>query len=355
MAIEFKDYYEILEVDRDAGEEEIRRSFRRLARQYHPDKTGNDRDAEERFKEINEAYEVLGDSARRRRYDEFNHTWFNSPSAEDAWREFSGSGPEASPHGRDGFGGNGGNGTHGTRFSDFFEQLFAEDRARGSYRSRPKNVRSREEVREQTAGRGDDLEADIFLALEEVASGGIRPINMRRLERCPTCFGVGQYNAHKCETCGGTGNFLRSETYKVKVPKGIKEGAFLRIQGHGEKGLGSGAAGDLYLKVHYQVHPHFHVINGVLQHDLEVAPWEAVLGSAVVIPTLDGRATIKIPPGTQSGHKMRLRGRGLPAGDGSPGDLVINVKVQVPATAASRERHLWEELARTSEFNPRDN
>lgn len=350
MAIEYKDYYEVLEIPRDAGEEEIRRAFRRLARLYHPDKAGNDRAAEERFKEINEAYEVLGDSARRRRYDEFNHTWYNSPSAEEAWREFGRAEPALGGDGR------------GNRFSDFFEQLFGENhhQSRGGadrspdLRARP-NIRTREEVQEQTSGRGDDLESDIFVALEEVASGGVRPINMRRLERCSTCFGVGQYNAHKCETCGGNGTFLRSETYKVKVPKGIQEGAFLRIQGHGEKGLGTGKPGDLYLKVHYAKHSNFRVENGTLHHDLEISPWEAVLGGVVVIPTPEGSATIKIPAGSQSGHKIRMRGRGLPAEDGSIGDLIINLKVQVPPAASGRERQLWEELARTSEFNPRDN
>jgi curved DNA-binding protein len=342
MAIEYKDYYQILETQRDAGEEEIRRSFRRLARLYHPDKAGNDRTAEDRFKEINEAYEVLGDANKRQRYDEFSNTWYNSPSAEDAWRQFGDTEPSI---GRD----------HGpiNGFSEFFDHLFSEP-GESKSRARP-NVRSREEVQEQTSGRGDDLESDIFVTFEEVANGGIRPINMRRLERCSTCFGVGQYNAHKCETCGGNGTFLRSDTYKVKVPRGIKAGAFLRIQGQGEKGLGTGKPGDLYLKVHYAKHPDFRVENGTLHHDLEVAPWEAVLGGVIVVPTLEGRATIKIPAGTQSGHKIRMRGRGLPTDDGSIGDLIISLRVQVPIAASGRERQLWEELARTSEFNPRDN
>jgi curved DNA-binding protein len=348
MAVEYKDYYEILGVEPGAADDEIRRAFRSLARQYHPDKSGGDRLAEDRFKEINEAYEVLGDPSRRRRYDEFNTTWYASPSAEEAWRQFSQSGfdpsgPETENH------------TRSNGFSDFFSQLFGERQQEGPrYRPRP-HVRTREEVEAQTKGRGDDLESDIFVTLEEVATGGVRPINMRRLERCPTCYGVGQYNAHKCEQCSGNGNFLRSETYKVKVPKGIKEGAFLRIQGHGEKGLGNGPAGDLYLKVHYAAHPSFKVEGGQLIHVLEVAPWEAVLGTVVVVPTLDGRATIKIPAGTRSGDKLRLREKGLPGDDSSPADLIVEVKVQVPTNAPARERQLWEELARTSAYNPRDN
>jgi curved DNA-binding protein len=342
MAIEYKDYYEILGLRPGADDGEIRRAFRNLARKYHPDTAGGDREAEDRFKEINEAYEVLGDPAKRQRYDEFNNTWYNSPSTEDAWREFSNPGIGSQ------------NGSRGTGFSDFFEQLFGERERASSFRPKS-NLRSREEVEAQVKGRGDDLESDIYVTLEEVANGAVRPINMRRLERCPTCFGVGQYNAHKCDQCSGTGNFLRSETYKVKIPKGIKQGALLRIQGHGEKGLGNGASGDLYLKVHYAKHADFRVDNGQLIHDLEVAPWEAVLGATVVVPTLEGRATIKIPAGTRNGEKLRLRGRGLPGDEGTPSDLIVNVTVQVPARPAAKERQLWEELARTSEFNPRDN
>lgn len=350
MAIEYKDYYQILGVSRGAGEEEVRRAFRKLARVYHPDKNANDRGAEDRFKEINEAYEVLGDPAKRRRYDEFNSAWQSNPDADEAWKNFS----ESTPGGSTPRGASEHFTFDGAGFSEFFDQLF-KDRGQSEPRRPGPDLRSRKEVEEQTDGRGDDLEADIWVSLEEIARGGVRPLTMKRAVRCSTCFGMGQYNAHKCERCDGKGSFLQSETYKVKIPRGVREGSFLRIPGRGEEGAAGAPPGDLFLKVRYTNHSEFHVNNGQLVHELEVAPWEAVLGAVVTVPTLDGNATIRIPAGTQSGHKLRVKGRGLPAADGEPGDLIVAVKVQVPDKAASNERRLWEELARESSFNPRDN
>lgn len=346
MAIEYKDYYATLEISRGAGDEEVRTAFRRLARIYHPDKAGNDGAAEDRFKEINEAYEVLGDMERRQRYDDFMGAWESGPGGEEAWRNFSRAG-----HFGEGFTGAKGR-QHfrfdGAGFSEFFEELFGG--RKGSQRTRSPRP---ERVEEVVDGRGDDLESDIWVTLGEVASGAIRPITMKRAVKCATCCGMGQYNAHPCEACDGKGSLLRTDTYKVKVPKGIKEGAFLRIPGRGEAGLAQRPAGDLYLRVQYSAHPEFRVERGLLVHDLEVAPWEAVLGAIVTVPILDGHASIKVPAGTKNGTKLRVKGKGLPAE--SPGDLILHVKVQVPATAAARERTLWEELARESSFHPREN
>jgi DnaJ-class molecular chaperone len=323
-----------------------------VARFYNRYITVNDRRAEDRFKEINEAYEVLGDPARRQRYDEFNSTWRSSPSAEEAWKNLTEFEPGTGKNG----GSQAGHFTFtGTGFSEFFDQLFAE-RPQGGARMRPEpELRSRREVEEQTDGRGDDLESDLWVSLEEAARGALRPITMRRAVRCPTCFGMGQYNAHRCEVCEGKGNFLKTDSFKVRIPKGVKPGAALRIAGHGEAGVNGGPAGDLYLIVRYSAHPEFRVENGQLVYKLEVAPWEAVLGASVTVPTLEGRATIRIPAGTRNGHKLRLRKQGLPTADGGNGDLLVDVKVQVPASAASNERRLWEQLARESEFHPRDN
>lgn len=348
MAIEYKDYYAILGLSHDAGEEEVRTAFRRLARIYHPDKTGNDREAEDRFKEINEAYEVLGDGARRKRYDEFLSAWESNANGQDAWRNFSRAGNSGEGFAR------AGSRQHyrfdGAGFSEFFDELFgSRDRApkaRAPHRTTASNG--------STDQCGDDLESDLWVTLNEVATGAVRPITMKRAMKCGTCYGMGQYNAHPCEACGGSGSLLHTDTYKVRIPKGIAEDSFLRIPGRGEQGLAHYPAGDLYLKVHYSAHPDFRVENGLLVHDLELAPWEAVLGSTVTIPTLDGKTTIRIPAGTQSGRKLRVRGKGLP-GNSSAGDLLVNVIVQVPNSAALRERQLWEELARESTFHPRGN
>lgn len=351
MAIEYKDYYEILGIDREAGDEEIRRAFRKLARTFHPDKTGNNAEAESRFKEINEAYEVLGDPDRRRRYDEFHHSWQTSPSADEAWRNFAGARVPGAA----------GRAEHftfsGAGFSEFFDQLFAEEPGPSTGRPREEepSLRSRREVEEQTDGRGDDLESDIRVSLEDVANGATRSITMKRLVRCRKCFGLGQYNAHPCEECSGRGSTLQNDTFAVKIPRGIREGAFLRVPRRGEEGANGAPPGDLYLKVCYAGHPDFQIENGQVVYDLEVAPWEAVLGSSVNIPTPAGSATIRIPAGTQNGSKLRLRGRGLPTAEGDFADLFVRVKVQVPKSASENERPLWEQLARECQFSPRDN
>jgi curved DNA-binding protein len=349
MAIEYKDYYEILGIPRSAGEDEIRKAFRRLARVYHPDKAGNDRLAENRFKEINEAYEVLGDPGKRRRYDDFQTFWQDNGSSGEAWKNFDDGSGSAEREGR--------RANHftfsGAGFSDFFEQLFGRRADFSDRGSETRNERANAEPPDDD--RGDDLESDIWVSLEEAAMGAVRSITMRRAVRCPVCLGMGQHHGHSCERCGGKGDFLRSETYKVKIPKGIREGAFLRVPGRGEEGANGSAPGDLYLKVKYGQHPEFRVEHGCLVHDLELAPWEAVLGAAVGIPTLSGPATIKVPAGTRSGRKLRIKGRGLPSADGAAGDLIVHVKVQVPDNPGVNEQRLWQELARESNYNPRDN
>lgn len=349
MAIEYKDYYEILGLQRGAGDDEIRNAFRRLARQYHPDKTGNNRDAEDRFKEINEAYEVLSDPTRRDRYDNFTGAWEAGLTDEEPWKDFARRNEFAASGGRHHFQFDG----HG--FSQFFDELFG---AKGARRGRPRNDApgSTSPPRERSIdGRGDDLETDILVTLDEVANGVVRTVSTKRAVKCATCLGMGQYNAHPCEACSGSGEHVASEACRVKIPKGIQEGAFLRIPGRGEQGIANGPPGDLYLKIHYAAHPDFRVERGNLIHDLDLAPWEAVLGTTLSVPTLAGPASIKIPAGTQNGAKMRVKGRGLPAADATTGDLILNIRIQVPGSTALSERQLWEELARESMFQPRHN
>jgi curved DNA-binding protein len=334
MAVEFRDYYVILGVSRSADEEEIRRAFRKLARLYHPDMTGNDRRAEDRFKEINEAYEVLGDSERRKKYDEFTLMWPNGNDWQfpPAWED-----PDSKAKT--------GRSDHftftGTGFSDFFEQLFGQN-------ANPKPPGSKSpgaEFYQDTANEGNDLETDLYVSLEEVARGSTRPVTLRRAVRCMRCYGMGQYNAHSCESCHGQGNIVQTSSFQVKVPPGIPEGACLRVGGQGEKGL-VGEAGDLYLKVRYTKHPEFKVDNGQLVYELEIPAWQAALGATASVPTFSGRVNIKIPAGAQPGQKLRLKGRGLPQLKGGAGDFFVQIKVQVPSATDSRQKQLWEELAR---------
>ncbi len=350
MAVQYKDYYKSLGVARTATDAEIKKAFRKLAREYHPDVAKNKKQAEEKFKEINEAYEVLGDPAKRKKYDELGANWssgadFRPPPG---WENFT----------RGGGGGGrsaGGNQEYefhfgGTGFSDFFEQLFGSGGARAGGFGRRGGFTDES----LAAERGEDIEGDIMVTLEEATTGSVRSVSVRHAVPCETCGGTGQKGRNVCNVCGGTGQVSRTETYQVKIPPGVTEGQRLRIAGRGEAGVGGGAAGDLFLRVRLAKHPDFEVEDHNLIYEAEVAPWEAVLGANISVPTLNGRVNIKIPPGTQSGQKLRVRERGLPLRGGAKGDLIVVTRVEVPAKVTDSERKLWEQLAKESNFNPRE-
>ena len=318
MSVQYKDYYESLGVSRTASDEEIKKSFRKLARQYHPDVAKDKKKAEEKFKEINEAYEVLGDPAKRKKYDELGANWksgadFRPPPD---WGHFGG---RQNSRGRGPAGVDFETHFGGTGFSDFFEQLFGS-RMRGGAGGFGTTGFSDEEF----VGKGRDVEGDIMVTLEEAARGSIRSVSVQ--------------------------HGSRTETHQVKIPAGVAEGQRLRIAGRGEHGSGGGAAGDLYLRVRLAKHPDFEVEDHHLIYEAELAPWEAALGAEISVPTLAGRVNIRIPAGTQSGQKLRVRGRGLPPS----GDLLVIAKIAVPPKLSEAERKLWEQLRRESTFNPRD-
>ena len=347
--MEFKDYYKILGVARTAAADEIKKAFRKLAREYHPDVAKDKKSAEEKFKEINEAYEVLGDPEKRKKYDELGPNWKAGQQfrPEPGWeQQFGGRRPRGGATGDGGFNFEFG----GTGFSDFFEQIFG-GRGNGG---RAGNGRRGGFPQADMAERGQDIEADIMVPLEEAARGAVRSVTLRREGACDACGGTGHKLQRTCTTCGGSGRLAKADTCKVRIPAGVAEGQKLRLSGRGETGAGGGEAGDLYLRVRIAKHPDFEVIDGQLHCEAAVAPWEAVLGASVSVPTLDGRVSIKIPPGTQSGQQMRLRGRGLPKAGGEPGDLIVEVMIEVPAKLTEAERKLWEQLAKESKFNPRE-
>ncbi len=192
-----------------------------------------------------------------------------------------------------------------------------------------------------------------MVTLEEAMRGSVRSVSVRHGAPCEHCGGTGQRARHVCNVCGGTGQVAKTETYQVKIPAGVSEGQRLRVAGRGETGLGGGAAGDLFLRVRFAKHPDFEVEGHNLTYEAEVAPWEAVLGTSISVPTLDGRVNIKIPSGTQNGQKLRVRGRGLPQRGASNGDLIVVTRIEVPSHITDSERRLWEQLARESRFNPR--
>ncbi|HEY0549418.1 MAG TPA: J domain-containing protein [Verrucomicrobiae bacterium] len=344
MAVQFRDYYEVLGVPRGASEDEIRKSFRKLARQYHPDVAKDKKIAEEKFKEINEAYEVLGDPEKRKKYDQLGANWkqgadFRPPPG---WQNARGQ-----PFGRGQPGGDFETHFGGTGFSDFFESLFG-----GAGRRRAGGFGGFAED-EPFAERGRDVEGDIMVTLEEALRGSVRPIHVERATRCEQCGGSGTRAQHVCNVCGGSGRVSKTETYQVRIPPGVTEGQRLRIAGRGEAGMSGGASGDLFLRVRLAKHPEFEVEEHNLVHEIGLAPWEAVLGAQIRVPTLETPVSIKVPPGTQNGQRLRVRGRGLPQRGGTHGDLLVAVRVEVPKTTTDKERELWEQLARESQFNPR--
>ena len=345
MAVQFKDYYEVLGVPRGASEDDIRKAFRKLARQYHPDVAKDKKTAEEKFKEINEAYEVLSDPDKRKKYDQLGANWkqgaeFRPPPG---WQDMRGGGfGRQAPDGDQEF--------HfgGTGFSDFFESLFGSaSRGSGGFRG------FGDEDSGQFATRGRDVEGDIMVTLEEALRGSQRGVNVQRAVQCQQCGGTGERNQHVCNVCGGSGRVSKADTYQVRIPAGVTEGQRLRITGRGEGGMRGAAAGDLFLRVRLAKHPDFEVEGDNLVHEASLAPWEAVLGAQVRVPTLDGPVNIKVPPGTQNGQRLRVRGRGLPQRGGTRGDLLVGLQIEVPKEVNEKERSLWEQLARDSNYNPR--
>ena len=347
MAVQFKDYYEVLGVPRAASEDDIKKAFRKLARQYHPDVAKTKKGAEEKFKEVNEAYEVLSDPAKRKKYDDLGPNWkqgaeFRPPPGWQQQPPFGG-GRTGAPGGdyEFEFGGT-------TGFSDFFEQLFGSRRGASPFGGRG-GVQPGEE---DFAERGRDVEGEIMVTLEEAVHGAVRSVSLRRSEACENCGGTGIKNRRPCPVCHGTGHVTRTETYQVKIPAGVTESQLLRVPGRGESGSHGGAAGDLYLRVRMAKHPDFAVEEHNLIYEAELAPWEAVLGTHIEVPTIESRVNIKIPPGTQNGQKLRVRGRGLPARNGPNGDLIVVARIEVPQQVSEEERRLWQQLAEVSRFKP---
>jgi len=322
MSLEFKDYYATLGVARDASEEDIKKAFRKLARKHHPDVAKDKKAAEEKFKEINEANEVLGDPVKRKKYDQLGANW-----------QQEGFQPQRSPRGgRRGSANGHGQEFHfgGTGFSDFFEQFFSG----GSRHGFPQDDYA------QTAGggrarRGSDIEGDILVTLEEAMHGTTRPISL--------------------QTENPQTGEVHTQSFQVRIPPGATDGRRIRVPEQGEPGIGGAPAGDLYLRVRHAAHPEFSAREADLLHELDVSPWEAVLGAEIVVPTLDGSIKLRVPAGTENGQRLRVRGRGLPKGKtGERGDLFVTVTVHLPTQISDQERALWEKLRAESTFNPRN-
>lgn len=312
MAVKYQDYYQTLGVDKSASQAEVQRAYRKLARKYHPD-INKSSDAEDKFKQINEAYEVLGDPDKRQRYDQIGTSWKNGfefheePSADARHFSFRADDPG--------------------QFSDFFQNLFGGSWGYQQFGEMREGVHKR---------RGEDHQTTVEITLRDAFHGSKKTVELERIE----------FDA------GGRPNRIRKR-YDVTIPRGVTDGSLIRLSGQGGAGRGGGPEGDLYLKVRILPDPHFTIKEHDLFTSVDIAPWEAALGAKVHVATVDGRINITVPPGTQSGQTLRMRGKGMPISGGTAGDLLVNVRIVVPSHLSASEKHLFEELSRESRFNPR--
>lgn len=319
MSVSYKDYYKLLGVDKTASQDEISKAFKKLARKHHPDLNPNNKAAEEKFKEINEAYEVLKDVEKRKLYDQLGPNWQHGqnfqppPGFENMHFNFGGGG---------GPGGFSAQGFDASGFSDFFETLFGGGGGRGyggfSGFSGGGGRRS---------ARGEDVEAEFEITLEDAYHGGRKDVALRE--------------------------GAQSKTLAVNIPQGVKPGARIRLAGQGRPGFGGGPAGDLYLRIRVAPHHRFNLDGANVVMDLPLAPWEAALGAVIRAPTLDGPIDVTIPPGVDSGAKLRIRGRGLGHGT-DKGDQMLRIMIKTPRPLSPEDKERWESLAHNANFSPRD-
>ncbi len=319
--MEYKDYYKILGVGKDATQDEIKKAYRKLARKYHPD-VSKEPDADRRFKEIGEAYEVLKDPEKRAAYDQLGPNWqagqdFRPPPDWDAGFEFSGGGFTAGD---------------AADYSDFFELLFG----------RRKGGRYQDPGGYQRAGsyttfkaRGEDHRARILIDLEDSYRGATREIILKK----PVVTPEGHVRTEE-------------RTIRVRIPRGIKPGQHIRLKGQGSPGIGGGPAGDLLLEVEFNPHRLYRVEGADVYLDLPVAPWEAALGATVKVPTPAGQVDLKIPPGSYQGRKLRLRGRGIPSR--KPGDFYVVLQIALPPADTEKAKEVYRKMAEELPFNPRE-
>lgn len=317
--MKFKDYYTTLGIDRNATQDGVKQAYRKLARKFHPD-INKDADASERFKEIGEAYEVLQDTEKRAAYDKFGQNWragqdFKPPPNWDTGFEFTGGGYTEND---------------ASQFSDFFESLFG---ARGGGARTSPFTSQRRHYR----GKGQDLHAKIVISLEDSYHGSTQILTLQR----PTVDKSGHVTTHP-------------HSLHVSIPKGVTEGQQIRLTGQGGEGIGGGRKGDLFLEITFREHPHFVPDKRDILLTLPISPWEAALGATIFVPTLGGKVELKIPPGSQTGKRLRLKGRGLCSKKYS-GDQYITLAIMVPVPVTKRDKELFRSMEKSMDFNPRKN
>lgn len=360
-----RDYYEVLGVKRGASQEEIKRAYRRLARKYHPDVNPGDKAAEERFKEITEAYEVLSDPEKRRQYDQFGHQAFAGARTEAGAQGFEWGGFDFSQFGREGF---------GDLFSDLFSS-FGRARTGAASPQKGEDLHYTMDIDLENAVRGFSTEITLqhhilCQACQGTgASGGRQGAcpdcggrGQKQILRtflsfnltCPRCQGTGKVSLNPCRECGGRGVVLRTERVTVKIPPGVDNGSKIRFAGMGEPGRWGGPPGDLYIITRVRPHPFFERKGDNLHCEVPITVTEAALGARIEVPTIDGPAVMWIPPGTSSGQVFRLKGKGIPhlKGEGR-GDQHVQVKIVLPKDLDARSQDLLREFGRLNPQDPR--
>ncbi|RMF93916.1 MAG: molecular chaperone DnaJ [Candidatus Schekmanbacteria bacterium] len=366
-----KDYYEILGVKRNATESEIKKAYKKLARKYHPDVNPGDKSAEAKFKEISEAYSVLSDPEKRKKYDAFGHQAFG-----EGFDPFSSAGRGANS----GFGGFDFASSFGG-FSDIFSEIFGERTTSGRRRNTPvkgRDIQYSMEIGFEDAIRGLKTELQINKRKKCSTCGGTgtkpgsSPITCRRCggsgkisigrgffnmsQTCTQCNGTGTYNPSVCTTCRGSGTVPTTERITVKIPAGVDNGSKVRVAGKGEPGTNGGPNGDLYIITKVRPHRFFERKGDNLHCIVPITVDEAALGAKITVPTIDGKAEMKIPPGTQSGQKFRLRGKGVPSlKSGVRGDQFVEVKIVVPKNLSEESKELLRNFSKLTNFDPRKN
>ena len=330
MATTPRDYYQILGLPKSASADDIKKSYRRLARQFHPDMHSGAKksEMEKKFKELNAAHEVLGEPEKRKKYDQYGANWEQAEAYEQARRQAgtqAGSGPGGS------FGGEG--------FSDIFENLFKG-------RGQPGNSRG-------FAVQGEDLETEVQLALAEVFTGVTKRVTLQAPVPCAICHGSGAFRGRPCPTCQGQGATLHPNTIEVRIPAGVQDGTRVRVAGKGQAGANGGKPGDLYLRVAIAPDSVFRRQGSDIHVSLPVFPWEAALGADVMAPTLMEPVRVKVPPGSRAESKLRLKGKGLPAAAGGHGDLFLTIQIVMPTSSTDAEHKLYDQLRAIVHPDPR--
>jgi molecular chaperone DnaJ len=319
-----KDLYEVLGVKRDAGAKEIRTAYRRLARKYHPDVNPGDKGAEERFKEINNAHEILSDPEKRKKYDKYGDKWEYADQIEEMQRQQS----AGDVFRRSQRGSGGSSFDVDSDLGDIFGSIFHQ---------RPR--------RQNAKRKGEDIDYAVEVTLEEAGQGTARTLQMQVPETCTVCGGTGQVAGATCHVCQGLGSTIELKRIEVKIPAGVQAGSRVRIAGKGQPGINGGPNGDLYLLISLRGHDRFERKGDDLYEEVPIELTQAVLGGEIEVPTLTGRVMLNVPAQTQNGRTFRLAGLGIPHLNGNgKGDLYAKVRVVLPSKLGKRERELFEEL-----------